>query len=88
MSQPAQVWNNVTPVQYEALATEARAKGIPIAGNSGQAQKAGIVVMWSYVPNEITPDGALTIQVMKTPFFISEKTVAKDIAELVDAVLT
>lgn len=87
MSQPAQVWKNVTPAQYEALAAEARAKGIPIVGNSGQAQKVGIAVMWSYVPNEITPDGELTIQVMKTPFFISEKTVAKDIAALVEQVL-
>lgn len=81
MSLPAEVWNNVTPAQYDALVEKAQENGIPIVGESGQAQKMGVAVMWSYA------DETLTIQVMNAPFFISEETVAKDIAAMVDGVL-
>ena len=74
-----QVFNGVTPDQYARLAERAKAAGIDINGNSGAASKFGVEVAWNYVP----ATQELTLQCLKTPFFMK----AADVDEKVKSLL-
>ncbi len=65
------VFNGITPAQYEVLIQKARAAGIEMTGNHGRANRIGIEVEWSYVPEE----EKLTLTCLHTPFFISTEDV-------------
>ena len=64
---PPQVFNGVTPDQYARLVEKAKAAGINLVGNSGTTSQYGVEVSWNYSPETQT----LTLQVLKTPFFIN-----------------
>jgi len=69
----------VSPARFEELAQRARAAGIPLDGNSGSATKFGIEVAWNYSPET----QELTIQCLRTPFFLKFDDVDAKIRELV-----
>jgi hypothetical protein len=74
-----QVFNGVTPDQYARLAEKAKAAGIDIDGNSGAASKFGVEIAWNYVPTT----QELTLQCLKTPFFMKASDVNAKIQSLV-----
>jgi hypothetical protein len=78
-SSTPQIFQNITPEQYESFVAKAKAAGIAITGDSGTASKMGVTVSWSYDP----PRQQLTVQVISTPFFIKASTVDAKIAALV-----
>jgi hypothetical protein len=85
MSTPApQLFNNISPAQFAVLQQKAGAAGIPISGNSGSASKMGVEVAWNYSPES----GQLSLQCLKTPFFISASDVDQKIRDLVTQTLT
>jgi hypothetical protein len=75
----AQVFGDVTPVQYARLVAKAKAAGIELSGNSGTASKYGVEVAWNYAPETLE----LTLQCLKTPFFVSAADVNAKIQALV-----
>jgi hypothetical protein len=75
-----QVFNGVTPDQYTRLVEKAKAAGIDISGNTGEASKFGVEVSWNYVP----ATQELTLQCLKTPFFMSASDVDAKIHSLVE----
>jgi hypothetical protein len=77
---PPLLFNNITPAQYAALITKAAASGISIAGNSGTASKYGVEVAWNYSPDA----RQLTLQCLKTPFFMSAADVHTKLQSLVE----
>ncbi|HEY1985493.1 MAG TPA: hypothetical protein VGG85_08790 [Terracidiphilus sp.] len=74
-----QVFNGVTPQQYDRLVAKAKAAGIELSGNSGTASKYGVEVSWNYVPDT----QELTLHCLKTPFFMSTADVDTKIQNLV-----
>lgn len=74
-----QVFNGVTPDQYSRLVEKAKASGIDIDSNSGAASKFGVEIAWNYVP----ATQELTLQCLKTPFFMSASDVNAKIHSLV-----
>ena len=74
-----QVFKNVTPDQYALLVEKARAAGIDLEGNSGTASKFGVEITWNYTPET----RELTLQTLKTPFFMK----AADVDEKVKSLL-
>jgi hypothetical protein len=76
---PPLVFSNITPAQYAALISKAEASGISIAGNSGTASKHGVEVAWNYSPDA----RQLTLQCLKTPFFVSVADVNAKLQSLV-----
>lgn len=75
-----QVFRGVTPDRYARLVEKARGAGIDLSGNSGTAAKFGVEIAWNYVPaNE-----ELTLQCVKTPFFMSAADVDARIKKLVE----
>jgi len=75
----SQVFTGVTPERYARLVEKARGAGIDLEGNSGTASKFGVEVTWSYVPEQ----QQLTIQCVKTPFFLNAADVDARIQKLV-----
>ena len=61
------VFTGVTPDQYARLVEKTRAAGIELSGDSGTASKYGVEITWNYSP----ATQELTIQTLKTPFFMS-----------------
>ncbi len=85
MSIPApQLFSNISPAQFATLQEKAAAAGIPISGNSGSASKMGVEVVWNYAPES----QQLSLQCLKTPFFISVSDVNQKIHDLVTQTLT
>ncbi|HZB88811.1 MAG TPA: hypothetical protein VE291_09160 [Terracidiphilus sp.] len=80
MSQnPPHVFSGIAPEHFAALSAKAGAAGINIAGDSGSATKHGVQVRWNY-------DSAarqLTLEVLKTPFFITAADVYARLGALV-----
>jgi hypothetical protein len=74
-----QVFNGVTPDQYARLVEKAKASGIDISGNTGSASKFGVEIAWNYAP----ATQELTLQCLKTPFFMSAADVNTKIHSLV-----
>jgi hypothetical protein len=75
-----QIFQNITPEQYASLIQKAGASGIGITGNSGTAAQFGVEVTWDYVPEACL----LTIQCLKTPFFLSPATIDAQIRTIVE----
>jgi|SRR6185437_14467710 len=74
-----QVFHSVTPERYSRLVEKARSAGIPMDGNSGSAAKFGVEVAWSYSPQT----QELSIQCLRTPFFLNAGDVEAKIRTLV-----
>jgi hypothetical protein len=74
-----QVFNGVTPDQYSRLVEKAKTAGIDITGNSGTATKFGVQIAWNYTP----ATQELTLQCLKTPFFMNASDVNTKIHSLV-----
>ena len=74
-----QVFKPVTPNQYARLQEKAKSAGIEINGNSGTAAKYGVEVSWNYLPDS----QELTLQCLKTPFFMKPSDVDAKIQSLV-----
>jgi hypothetical protein len=79
-----QLFHNISPAQFAVLQQKAAAAGIPISGNSGSASKMGVEVEWTYSPES----KQLSLQCLKSPFFISVSDVNKKIHDLVTETLT
>jgi hypothetical protein len=75
-----QTFKDVTPERYEILANRARQAGIPLSGHSGSASMFGIEVCWNYLPEK----QELTIQCLRTPFFMRQGEVEAKIRSLVE----
>jgi hypothetical protein len=75
-----QLFSNVSPSQFTLLTQKAQSAGIAISGNSGSASKMGVEVAWNYSPET----EQLTLQCLKTPFFIK----ATDVNEKIHALVT
>ncbi len=75
----AQRFEGITPAQYSRLVAKAKAAGIELNGNSGTASKYGVEVAWNYAPET----QELTLQCLKTPFFVSSADVDSKIQTLV-----
>lgn len=74
-----QVFHGIAPEQYARLVEKARAAGIDLDGPSGTANKFGVEVSWSYV----AATRELTLQTLKTPFFVNAADVDSKIQSLV-----
>jgi hypothetical protein len=74
-----QVFNGVTPDQNARLVEKAKTAGIDISGNSGTATKFGVQIAWNYTP----ATQELTLQCLKTPFFMNASDVNTKIHSLV-----
>ena len=75
-----QVFNGVTPDQYSRLVEKAKTAGIDISGNNGTASKFGVEIAWNYAP----ATQELSLQCLKTPFFMSAADVNTKIHSLVE----
>jgi hypothetical protein len=82
-SSEPQIFQNITPAQFAILSEKAQAAGIAISGNSGAASKMGVEVAWNYSPES----SELSIQCLKTPFFIHADDVNQRINTLVTETL-
>lgn len=74
------VFHGVTPERFARLVKEAHSAGIDLEGNSGTASKFGIEIAWNYTPE----NQELTLQCLKTPFFMSMADVDAKIRTLVE----
>lgn len=79
-----QVFQPVSPAQFEVLTAKARAAGLPIAGNSGAASRFGVEISWNYVPEA----QQLTLHCLRAPFFVSADEVNTQIQSLVQQTLS
>jgi hypothetical protein len=79
-----QLFSNVSPSQFAQLTQKAQSAGIAISGNSGSASKMGVEVAWNYSPETCE----LSLQCLKTPFFIKAADVNQQIHALVTETLT
>lgn len=78
-----QTFKNITPDQYARLSEKAKGAGIEMHGNTGSAGKYGVEVAWNYSPDT----QELTLQTLKTPFFMSAADVDSKIRDLVHQTL-
>ncbi len=74
-----QIFSPVTPEQFAKLIAKAQAAGIFLSGNSGTASELGVEVAWNYSPDQ----QKLTLQCLKTPFFVSAEEVDAKLKSLV-----
>ena len=75
----ALVFSGITAAQFSILTGKAQAAGIDLQGNSGSATKYGVEVAWNYSPGTLQ----LSLQCVKTPFFVKPADVHAKIQELV-----
>jgi hypothetical protein len=80
---PTQLFENVTPTQFDCLSQKASAAGINISGNAGSATQDGITVEWTFDPAAAT----LSIQCTSAPFFVPCGTINSKISDLVQSCL-
>jgi len=74
-----QLFKGVTPDQYARLVHKAKGAGIDLNGDAGTASKFGVEVGWNYS----RASQELTLQTLKTPFFMSAADVDARILSLV-----
>lgn len=74
-----QVFRDVTLEQYNQLVAKAKAAGIDLNGTSGAASKFGVEISWNYAQEA----QELTLQCLKTPFFVKAADVDAKIRTLV-----
>jgi hypothetical protein len=77
------VFNGLTENQFNALMTEAHNQGLAISGYAGSTETHGVEVGWLYDSLK----QVLTLNILNTPFFISEETVSNKLDKLVQGVL-
>lgn len=77
------VFHGITPERYARLVEKARGAGIEMQGNSGSATKFGVEVEWNYSPET----QELTLQCLRTPFFLTAADVDAKIQSLVNEAL-
>ena len=75
----ALVFSNITAEQFSILTGKARGVGIDLQGNSGSTTKYGVEVAWNYLPETLQ----LSLQCLKTPFFVKPADVYAKLQELV-----
>lgn len=80
----SQIFDNISPAQFDTLIAKARDAGIDISGESGSATKFGIAIAWNYSPQS----RQLTLQCLSTPFFVTPDEVNRKIRALVAQSLT
>jgi len=78
-----QVFPGISPQQFAELTAKAKAAGIDLSGNNGAASKFGVEVAWSYAPDK----QELTLQCLRTPFFVSAEDVDAKLQSLVKETL-
>jgi hypothetical protein len=78
-----QTYKDINPDQYAKLTEKAKGAGIEMQGNSGSASKFGVEVAWKYAPET----QELTLQCMKTPFFVKAADVDAKLRDLVHLTL-
>jgi hypothetical protein len=83
MANPPQTFAGITPEKFEALLQKAKNAGFNLAGNSGTAEKFGVEVSWSYVPEH----SMLTLQCLRTPLFVNADNVDAKLQSLVHEAL-
>jgi hypothetical protein len=81
---PPLAFSNITPAQFATLTVKAKSAGIDLAGNTGTASKFGVEVTWNYSPDT----QQLTLQCLKTPFFMSAADVHTKLQALVQQSLS
>lgn len=79
MPNPPQAFSGITPEKFAALLQKAKDAGFDLAGNSGTAQKFGVEISWSYSPEH----QMLTLQCLRTPFFVNADDVDAKLQSLV-----
>lgn len=75
----ALIFSGIPPEQYARLTVKAKTAGIDLSGNSGTASKFGVEVAWNYSPET----QQLSLQCLRTPFFVQPEKVYEKIQELV-----
>ena len=75
----AMAFQPMTPAQFAALQSKARAAGIAMDDAVGRASQFGAEVAWEYRPEE----QSLTLECLRAPFFMSKEAVEARIAEMV-----
>ncbi len=78
-----QTFKGITPDQYAQLTEKAKGAGIEMEGNSGSATKFGVEMEWNYT----SETQELTLQCLKTPFFVNAADVDAKIRDLVHQTL-
>jgi hypothetical protein len=81
---PPLVFSSITPAQYAALVAKAKASGVDLIGNSGIASRYGVEISWNYEPES----QQLTLQCLKTPFFVKASDINQKLQTLVNQSLT
>jgi hypothetical protein len=76
---PPLTFAGISPEKFEALLQKARDAGFNLAGNSGTAEKFGVEISWSYSPEQST----LTLQCLRTPFFVKADEVDAKLQSMV-----
>ncbi len=74
-----QIFKGVSPEQYSQLVARAKGAGIDLNGTSGTASKFGVEIAWNYSEDA----RELTLQCVKTPFFVKAADVDAKIRTLV-----
>ena len=74
------VFSPITAGQLALLTQKANAAGIPMSGDSGTASSFGVEVSWNYS----AAVRQLTLQVLKTPFFMGPEAVNAKTQKLVE----
>jgi hypothetical protein len=75
-----QTFTGISQSRFDCLVSKAKAAGITIAGNVGEASKDGITISWLYDPGQET----LALQCTSAPFFLSCGAINGKIHDLVD----
>lgn len=78
-----QVFSGITPAHYATLTQKAKAAGIDLGGLAGTASSFGVDVAFNYSPES----QHLSLQCLKTPFFIQPEDVNAKIRSLVKETL-
>jgi hypothetical protein len=74
-----QVFSGISPEQYAKLTAKAQAAGVGLSGNSGTATKFGVEMSWNYSPES----QELTLQCLRSPFFVKPEDVYAKLQALV-----
>jgi hypothetical protein len=77
----ALVFSGISVARFACLSAKARAQGININGDNGNASKDGITVSWDYHP----VSQSLTLQCTSAPFFLNCESIDRTIHDLVDS---
>ena len=84
MSLPEQVFNDVTPAQFDTICKIVHDQcGITISELTGEGEKQGVGITWKYDHKGET----LTLQCVKKPWIVPASMVQQKIKDAVEAAL-